>query len=466
MRSILRLLFGEEDRSDERPVLWLAMILLCGWFGALVVRAKFVFGSPEGNWVYPYFEAPGAIPFWLPVVVIGLLYGATAVSVRTIQAFSIATLTGLFITGCAVQFLIYSVYPVPVEAIIKSDYSNSFYSASSRVGAVELLSGYDKLVERLPLHARSNMPGKVLFYHFLGQFSLSPRFLAAMIMVTSNLGAFFVYGLCTRIFEDRLTGVYAFLLYILVPCKLWFFPILNTVTPVFILCCLFLFLQFFYARRGLYLWLLGVCLYVLFLFEPSPLVTGIVFLGIWWHKIRQGSSQPADAVSIIAYPVCAFLLAHAVIYACWSFNIFSAFRYILTDAVDFNVKDARPYHIWLVQNLREFLVGAGIPAMVVGALGLGRMLLEWAERRRPPGQISLGETYLLSLWATLLVLSLLGINRGEVTRLWIYLAAFFQVPAAAYCAKHRYFGGFFLLLVLTASEAAICLSRVAYVMPD
>ena len=40
----------------------------------------------------------------------------------------------------------------------------------------------------------------------------------------------------------------------------------------------------------------------------------------------------------------------------------------------------------------------------------------------------------LGLIAVLLVTDLIGINRGEVIRLWIFLGAFFQIPAAHACA--------------------------------
>ena len=66
----------------------------------------------------------------------------------------------------------------------------------------------------------------------------------------------------------------------LIPSKNFFFPILNTVTPVFILACLYLFLLYIDRKKAVFLWLLGGALYFLVLFEPTPLVTGIIFLGI------------------------------------------------------------------------------------------------------------------------------------------------------------------------------------------
>lgn len=55
------------------------------------------------------------------------------------------------------------------------------------------------------------------------------------------------------------------------------------------------------------------------------------------------------------------------------------------------------------------------------------------------GTATVGFPYALLEWCMVLILSLLvtwcivvfwGINRGETTRLWIYLAVYFQIPAA------------------------------------
>jgi methylthioxylose transferase len=61
---------------------------------------------------------------------------------------------------------------------------------------------------------------------------------------------------------------------------------------------------------------------------------------------------------------------------------------------------------------------------------------------------------------------ILGINRGEITRLWIYLAVFFQVPTAYFLAKIDYSKGIFYLVACTlVIQCFITLPRVAFVVP-
>ena len=41
-----------------------------------------------------------------------------------------------------------------------------------------------------------------------------------------------MYQLVRRLFDDRTVALYAAILYLFVPAKLFFFPLMNTVTPV------------------------------------------------------------------------------------------------------------------------------------------------------------------------------------------------------------------------------------------
>jgi hypothetical protein len=65
-----------------------------------------------------------------------------------------------------------------------------------------------------------------------------------------------------------------------------------------------------------------------------------------------------------------------------------------------------------------------------------------------------------------LILLFLGINRGEITRLWIYLAVLFQVPASVFIAKiDRGIILFFLVASLLAMQGMVTLHRIGFVFP-
>ena len=65
----------------------------------------------------------------------------------------------------------------------------------------------------------------------------------------------------------------------------------------------------------------------------------------------------------------------------------------------------------------------------------------------------------------LLALDLAGINRGEVIRLWIFLACLFQVPAAYVCVRLRHRGAFAIVVLATVVQTAISVATIGFVIP-
>jgi len=81
----------------------------------------------------------------------------------------------------------------------------------------------------------------------------------------------------SQLFDDRRVAMYSAALYLFVPAKLYFFPLLNTVTPVIALACAALLLKWLRGGSAVYAAALGAALYGLVFFEPLPLVMGLLF---------------------------------------------------------------------------------------------------------------------------------------------------------------------------------------------
>jgi hypothetical protein len=73
-----------------------------------------------------------------------------------------------------------------------------------------------------------------------------------------------------------------------------------------------------------------------------------------------------------------------------------------------------------------------------------------------------GNYFTLSVFATLMVLVLWGINRGETQRLWIFLAGFIQITVARYLARQPV-GLAVNVLMANVIQGAIFLSLVRFV---
>ena len=145
--------------------------------------------------------------------------------------------------------------------------------------------------------------------------------------------------------------------------------------------------------------------------------------------------------------------------------MFPTFVYMLNDAAEFNSRADRDYFIWLGENIKDFFFSAGLPVMIIYIYLAARLfsdrvmlkdILHWPMEN----------IYIVTLLVTLLVVDLLGINRGEVIRLWIYMAVFFQIPAALLMAKIR--KGELMLFLVSGTlfvQTVVLLQRVGFVLP-
>jgi hypothetical protein len=149
----------------------------------------------------------------------------------------------------------------------------------------------------------------------------------------------------------------------------------------------------------------------------------------------------------------------------FTFNFFQSFLYLLNGARNFNINDERGYWIWIIENSREFFYGAGVPVMIIFTY-MVTLIFAQMKNLKAATQWSLENVFVISLFVNFLLVLFLGINRGEITRLWIYLAVLFQVPASVFIAK---IGKgtilFFLVASLLAVQGMVTLHRVGFVFP-
>jgi hypothetical protein len=262
---------------------------------------------------------------------------------------------------------------------------------------------------------------------------------------------------------DRRIAIHAAVLYLFVPARLAFVPLMNTITPVFALLFAWLFLRA--LRRGTILSSLatGAALYALVLFEPLPLVLGLLLVVVAAASVARGEVSAARLVRHAALMIGAFIATSEAIAASTGFELVGAFHSIARHAAAFNESASRPYQVWIGANLIEFVLAMGLcPAILfMGAL-IGRPQPAnpaHAALLRPVAVTALG------LLAVLLATDLIGINRGEVSRLWIFLACFFQIPAAWCCAQTEGAGALAAVAMVTALQASVAISVIGFVLP-
>jgi hypothetical protein len=423
-----------------------------------------IFGSLEGGWAYRYMLFPSAHVLGVGVIAAATAWAAIALPIPKPGIHEWILVFFWVVLALALQGFIRSQTPFSFESIFVSDGANSFYSVTKRHDAATVLSDFGRVQRGSSIHAQSNMPGKILLIHALRLISVRPDVLPWLVVAVSNLGGVLMYVFVRGLSGDRTIALYATVLYLFVPAKLVFFPLMNTVTPVPLLACLCVLMWWLQTGRTWYPALLGVALYGLVLFEPLPLVMGLLFAGLALRTIGQGGLSWSRFILQTALMLVVFVGMAETVQWLTGFNLVSTFRRIGGHAADFNAAERRPYVISIWANLIEFMLAVGLCQTVLFAAALAGGFID-----REAGQDRLRQPLMvlcLSLLAILAATDLIGINRGEVTRLWIFLACFFQIPAAWICARLRWPAvAMAIVLATSIGHATLGTSIVGFVVP-
>jgi len=429
-------------------------------FIAALLGKFIVFGSRPGNWVYPYissFDLSRLAPFliFIPLVWLGLR--ATHASGEREER---SVIIMWLILGLACQYLVMGLRGPSLGQLVADPVINSYYTVSRRFGFVELARNYLQLAAsgRLTLHAFGNMPGKVFFYQLLGAVTASPAAMGHIIVVISASAGILVYSVTKRLFGDRLTAAYAMILYLFIPARTYFMPAMNTVTPVFPLVALLLLLIYLQSKRRIFLWLLGAACYLMFVFEPLPFVTGLIWAAVIVSYYREKRIGLKDIFYAVAIPLVSFLVLAGAAYLVFGINIPAAFDLIISDMNNSHVNLSRGYSVWVFENLRNFFFGAGIAQALVFFIYLAKA--GWKKNF-----FRMENLFLLSFTAALLIMDLSGVIRAEAGRIWIFMMAFLQIAAARFCASEK--DRSFLYIIVTAAilQTLISAATVGFLLP-
>jgi hypothetical protein len=446
-------------------IAWAAVLLgvsLALYVSYRVATQSLLLGSVEGRSVYPYVR-----PFAFSSVALAAGVSAAVWSLLFLPSPAVSRKAWWLIVwiaaALALQAALRALTPYSFERIFSSEGANSFYTVTTRYFASTVLSEFERVREFWPLHAQSNMPGKLMLVYALRNLSRRPEVLAWLVVLVSNLGAVFLYLFVRDLVGDTRAGMYAAILYLFVPAKLFFFPLLNTVTPVAALACAWLSLRWLQTGGSIWAAAFGAALYGLTFYEPLPLVLGLLFAALALGSISRGEITWPRLAAQSGIVALAFAATFLAVRSWVGFDMYGAARLIARHALEFNVSAGRPYGVWVRANAREFLFGVGVAQVVlfaaVLAIGLWR-ITRGSERLNQPMTV-----FCLGLAAVAIVTDLLGINRGEVIRLWIFLACFFQAPAAYLCARLESRAALALVLTTTVLQSALGTAMIGFILP-
>ncbi len=456
---------GGTISATVRVLLWI--LLLAGAALSLylsygLATHTLMVGSRDGRWVYGYMQPLSIRIGIVYVVALALMLFLLRASNRPGWAGELGVVAVWFAAALVIQALVCWLAPFGFEKIFLSDGANSFNSVASRFTPATMLGDFERARTFWPPHGQSNMPGKAILVYWLRQLSKDPLVLAWLVVVVSNIGGLFLYGIARDLF-DRETALYAFVLYLVTPGKMFFFPLLNTATPLVVFLATWLFVRWQRTRNPIYAVLLGPAIYAIVLFEPLGLAVGGLLLFLMAWGFSRGMMRGRSFVWQGTLAVAAFGATYAWMYSRFRFDLLAIVRLLAADAQRFNVEALRPYDVWVRQNLFDFVIAAGacqavlLMAAIVSGLGSGGSIRD--RLSKPAVLVSLGLAF--TLGAT----DLIGINRGEVVRLWIFLACAWQLPAAYVAAQLNHRLAFALVLAVTLLHDVLGTAMIGFILP-
>lgn len=452
----------------------LALIIVFAIFLLFLINKDIVFGSVRGNWFFTYIDDFKAetIIFTIPMVLVVLLLAF--LTHRYSSRHGILFICLWFFFGSLLQIAIHRLYPFSFEEIIESDRATSFYTATVKYSFPQFLHSMDSFKRILPHHSRYNMPGKIFFYFLLKIFTSSPKVMGYVIILLSNIGSILVYLISKKLFKNRRIAIYSMAFYLFIPAKLFFFPTLNTVTPVFILFSFLLYLLYLDSHKKIYLILLGFSIYFILFFEPLSLVLGIVFIAFTLKYFWQGEMNELEVLRIAFYFVLSFLFVHLICLIFFQYNILSSFLYAVGEVSAFNQLSGRGYGLWIFENLKEFFINCGVVCSIcffvfIVSFFIGLPVIHKSKKTRETRLkrfiLKPGRLFPFSFFLTLIFLEAFGINRGEITRHWIFLAVFVQMIVAYFCVTKLNKMAFYLILISAILQSAVTIRMVGFVLP-
>jgi methylthioxylose transferase len=208
---------------------------------------------------------------------------------------------------------------------------------------------------------------------------------------------------------------------------------------------------------------LGAASYASVFYEPTPSVMGLLFVFLTGYALWRGEIDFRTVAALTGAVVLAFFATYGLFLLLFRFDLLTTLRSVAADAVKFNVRVRRPYYPWVAQNLLDLAFGAGLCQAVLfcaaTALAVSGKTLTAGETAGRLAALCVGIA--IALVAT----DLAGINRGEVVRLWIFLACFLQIPAAYICRRLDSRLALMLVLGTTLLQTALSASMLAFLQP-
>ena len=349
-----------------------------------------------------------------------------------------------------------------VREIVISENATGYYSYALRIQDLsQWILQFPQAV--LMGHVATHPPGPILFYYLwikLFGAGIAALLGGCAVGLTGSLGVLMVYWLAGLWTAAQRTLLLAAALYALLPSLTVFFPEFDQFYPVLSMSMVFFWVRALRKFGDTHAACLGAVLFVATCFAYNLLAMGVFLAGygLYWLW-REGFARSAWTLLLraagIGLGLCAGL--HLVLWISTGYNAPAAFVSALRHQADLDLILARPYKVFAVFDLYDFILGAGVIGPLIVLLRLPGLAAGFGKERQDVALTLIGIL-------TILTVDLSGLLRGEASRVWLFLQPFWVVPAALELSRLRWTWLLPVLLVQWWMVVSIK-SKMAFLIP-
>jgi hypothetical protein len=424
---------GLARSTDALPAaspLVLAVVLAIGLAFAAGVYLKIPGLNGTWYWAWPYRDL--GIVRVLALLALPMLPFALALREieRAAAARSVARpIVLLMLASLGLQLLGMLCRPEGIEhlrAIVMSPVATSYYTDALRID--DLLAWLANFhAATLAKHSATHPPGPILWYWlWLWLFDAPTAALAGGIALGALATAAIpvVYAFAGFWSNDARARLVACAYYALVPATIVFFPEFDQIYPIFAMLAAIAWVRSLRGSRSAAV-AFGVVLFAETFFAYNLLAAGafLAMYAAYFLRRERGDARAWRTLIVAAAIGLAVFVVCNVIVRVLGFDPARTFVHALAMQKLDAATVYRPWSSTVLLDPYDFLLGAGILAGPLIVLHVARIAKSFAAER---------EDCALSLMAlaTILVVDVSGLLRGETARLWLFLQPFAIVPAS------------------------------------
>lgn len=346
------------------------------------------------------------------------------------------------IFGYSLIIILFSLYPEGLgrlTRIVSDKQAFSFYLDSFSITNLnQFLKNYIEGLPALSVHSQVHPPGGISLCYllrFLGdKINLDPALFVGLVVPFLGLLTIFPLYFLSKELSSVYAAKIAVIFYLLVPSALFFVPELDQMYPLLFTSVIALYLLGMRRDKAVYFLLGGLILalgfFFSFLFIVIPLPIFIIWLIYYWQKDKAVASffQIKKFLKYNLIFLFGFLIFWLIYQVAFGYNIYNLYQAAMLYHGNFLAE--RTYSIWVFMNLFDFFLFFGIPFTIIFLFAMGKEFFLCFKQKK------MDVIFWLFL-LTILFLDLMGKNRSETARVWLFLAPLGIIPVAKYVSEGK-----------------------------